>query len=77
MVDTLEGMARWRLPEERVRLNVRQTDAALRWLVEQGLIVQMLPAGLRSSVFRLNPSRLRDAKRFLAAKEQKRPQGGF
>src|SRR5262249_56056921 len=29
VADTLEGIARWRLLEERVRLSVRQTQAAL------------------------------------------------
>lgn len=67
--DTLQGIARWRLLEERVRLSVRQTKAALQWLVEQGFIVELRPMGLRDSVFRLNPKRLKDAKQFLAAEK--------
>lgn len=66
MADTLEGIARWRLLEERVRLSVRQTEAALKWLVEQDFIEELRPMGLRSSLFRLNPKRLKDAKQFLA-----------
>jgi hypothetical protein len=50
-------------------LSVRQTKAALQWLVEQGFIVELRPMGLRDSVFRLNPKRLKDAKQFLAAEK--------
>ena len=71
MADTLEGIARWRLLQERVRLSVRQTEAALGWLVEKGFIVEARPVGLRSPVFCLNPERLRDAKRFLGGTEHK------
>lgn len=66
MADTLEGIARWRLLQERVRLSMRQTEAALGWLVEEGFIEEAIPAGSRCSVFRLNRGRLSDAKRFLA-----------
>lgn len=71
MADTLEGIARWRLLQERVRLSMRQTEAALAWLVEEGFIEEALPAGSRSSVFRLNPGRLSDAKRFLDGGDSK------
>jgi hypothetical protein len=74
MADTLEGIARWRLLEERVRLSVRQTEAALKWLVEEGFIEELRPAGLRGPVFRLNPKRLKDARQFLAGGERKKPQ---
>lgn len=70
--DTLQGIARWRLLEERLTLSVRQTEAALKWLVEQGLIVELRRIGLRGSVFRLNPKRLKDAKQFLAAAEKRK-----
>ena len=69
--DTLEGIARWRLLQERVRYSVRQTEAALRWLVEKGFLEDVFPAASRSSIFRLNPNRLGDAKRFLAGAEKK------
>ena len=72
MADTLEGIARWRLLEERVSLSVRQTEAALKWLVEQGFIEELRPVGLRSSIFRLNPQRLKDTRQFLAGAEQER-----
>jgi hypothetical protein len=72
MADTLEGIARWRLLEERVKLSVRQTDAALKWLVEQGFVEELRPTGLRSSVFRLNPQRLKEAKQFLTRGKKRR-----
>lgn len=71
MADTLEGIARWRLLEEQVRLSVRQTEAALKWLVEEGFIEELFLMGLRGSIFRLNPKRLKDAKQFLASAEKK------
>ena len=74
MADTLEGIARWRLLRERVRISVRETEAALRWLVEHGFIEELCPMGLRDSIFRLNPKRLKDAKQFLASAEKKKLQ---
>jgi hypothetical protein len=71
MVDTLEGIASWRLLEEQVSLSMRQTEAALKWLVEQGFLEELGPMGLRSSIFRLNPQKVKDAKRFLAAPRKK------
>jgi len=64
--DTFEGIARWRLLQERVWHSVRQTEVALRWLVEEGFIEELSSSGSGSPVFQLNPYRLRDAKRFLA-----------
>src|SRR5215467_11784011 len=65
MADTLEGIARWRLLQERVQLSVRQTEAALGWLLEQGFIEEVFPESVGNSVFRLNRGRLSEAKRFL------------
>ncbi len=71
-MDTLQGIAHWRLLEERLRVSVLQTEAALTWLIEQGFIVELRPVGLRDSLFRLNPKRLKDARQFLAAVEKKK-----
>jgi hypothetical protein len=65
--DTLEGVARWRLLEEQVRRNFQQTEAALAWLVTQGLLEEVETAGSR--IFRLNAAALTDAVRFLADSE--------
>jgi hypothetical protein len=50
---------------------MRQTEAALERLVEEGFIEEELSAASRSSVSRLNPVRLKDAKRFLDAADSK------
>lgn len=64
--DTLEGVARWRLLEERVQKSLPQTEAAVGWLVEQEYLEEVFPAGAKASIFRLNPKRHDDAVRFLA-----------
>ena len=63
--DTLEGIARWRLLEEQLQYSLRQTDAAILWLVEQGYLEVVQPV---SSVrlYRLDPLRQKDALHFLS-----------
>jgi len=63
--DTLEGIARWRLLEEQLQNSLRQTDAAITWLVEQGYLEVVQPV---SSVrlYRLDPLRQKDALHFLS-----------
>jgi hypothetical protein len=64
--DTLEGIARWRLLEERVQKSLLQTEAAIDWLVEQGYLEEVMATGSKETIFRLNPERRSDAVRFLA-----------
>lgn len=64
--DTLEGIARWRLLEERVQKSLLQTEAAIDWLVGQRYLEEVTVAGSKETIFRLNPERLSDAVRFLA-----------
>lgn len=71
-VDTLEGVARWRLLEEQVSRSVRQTEAALDWLVEQGFLEEVSPSPTKVSLFRLNSQRHDEALSFLAGQEQKK-----
>lgn len=63
--DTLEGVARWRLLEERVQKSLRQTEVAIDWLVEQGYLEEARPAGAREPIFKLNSARHTDAVRLL------------
>jgi len=70
--DTLEGIARWRLLQQEVRRNVQQTEQALGWLVQQGLIEELRPSGYQTTVFRLNPARQEEAARFLAKQQKKK-----
>jgi hypothetical protein len=64
--DTLEGIARWRLLEERVQKSLLQTEAAIDWLVGQRYLEEVTVAGSKETIFRLNPKRLSDAVRLLA-----------
>jgi hypothetical protein len=70
--DTLEGIARWRLLEEQVNRSVRQTEAALDWLVEQGFLEEVETPGAQASLFRLSPGKLEEAKAFLAGSDEKK-----
>lgn len=63
--DTLEGIARWRLLQERVEKSVRETKAAVGWLVREGYLDEIFPPGANVPVFRLNPERRGDAVRFI------------
>jgi hypothetical protein len=58
--DSLEGIARWRLLEERVHRTITETQAALEWLVEQGYLVRIDHASAEP-VFRLNEEKPADA----------------
>src|SRR5262249_30559391 len=60
-VDTLEGIARWRLPEERVYESFRQTEAAIDWLVKEGCLEEILLSGSNAPVFRMKVDRKNDA----------------
>jgi hypothetical protein len=64
-VDSLEGVARWRLLDETIHLQVNAARDALEWLVERGVLRQMTRPGLQT-VFSLNPDRVDDAQRLLA-----------
>jgi hypothetical protein len=64
--DTLEGIARWRLLEERVQKSLLQTEAAIDWLVGEKYLEEVTVAGSKEAIFRLNPERRSDAVRLLA-----------
>jgi hypothetical protein len=70
--DSLTELARWRLMEERVRLSVESTQAALEWLVAEGYLQQEARVGTES-LFRLNPARQQDAESLLKDERQSRP----
>lgn len=64
-VDTLEGIARWRLLDDFVRRRVAETEEALQWLVEHGYLERgdALPAG--TPVYRLSTRGAGEAARVL------------
>lgn len=62
--DSLMELARWRLMQERIRITVEETQAALNWLVAEGYLEQEPRVGTES-LFHLNPERIRDAESLL------------
>jgi Fe2+ or Zn2+ uptake regulation protein len=62
--DSLEGIARWRLFEQRARDVVAETGTALQQLVEEGFLEKVSVAG-GQTLYRLDPEK-RDAARRLA-----------
>ena len=73
--DTLEGVARWRLLDQRIYSTVEQVTRALALLVSRGLVVKE-PVGRSGTIFRLNKKALPKIKSFLEEKPRsgaKRP----
>jgi hypothetical protein len=62
--DSLEGVVRWRVMDEFVRMNVDETHAALGWLVAEGYLTKVTSPG-SDAIFQLNPDHVADAERFL------------
>jgi len=63
--DTLEGVARWRLQAEAIERTVAETDAALRWLVQQGFLCEHRKPG-SAPIFALDNSRKSEAEGLLS-----------
>jgi len=62
--DTIEGVARWRLLDERIERNIAQVAQAIEWLVSRGFLVREFTSP-STSIFRLNQQQCRAASRFL------------
>lgn len=62
--DTVEGVARWRLLDERIRSNVESVVQAMAWLVSEGLLVSDARR-FGPAVFRLNTEEIEKAQAFL------------
>ena len=60
--DSAEGVARWRVMDEKVRHSVRETFTALKWLVAKGYLQE---SSSRSSgtIFRLHADRSDEARK--------------
>ncbi len=54
--DTLEGITRWRLLDERIERSLESVSRAMAWLVAEGLLVKESTA-LSGTIFRLNPEK--------------------
>jgi hypothetical protein len=77
-VDSLEGIARWRLLEEQIHQTVLMTEKALRWLVEMELLVAEHSASA-GTLYHLNELRRHEAEKFvtpLSAPTRSQPRRG-
>jgi hypothetical protein len=68
-VDTLEGIARWRLLDELARRTVDETAWAVKSLVAQGFLVESLPSA-SPPVYRLNETKIVEAKKFVGLRRK-------
>jgi hypothetical protein len=76
LVESTEGLARWRLLEQYVEETTRETEKALAWLVERGFLREVTPGSSTRRMFMLNMDRLDEAQTFLtAAKEEPHGRG--
>jgi hypothetical protein len=62
--DSAEGVARWRVRDERVRHSVRETFVALKWLVAKGYLEET-SSRAAGSIFQLNANRAGEARRLI------------
>lgn len=63
-VESLTGIARWRLMQEQIRRSIEETQLALAWLVAEGYVQEETRLGTEK-LFQLNPARKKDAELFL------------
>jgi hypothetical protein len=71
--DSVKGVARWRLLEERVHRQIEDTDEALGWLVSNGFLLRVSPT-FTEAVYQLNQQNRPEAERFLCKSQKKRVQ---
>lgn len=68
-VDSLEGIARFRLEQHAVLVTVEQVEEALGWLVVQGYLEQHTSLGASAPYYKLNESKVSDAQRVVGTTE--------
>lgn len=73
-VDSLEGVARWRLLEEQIDRTVRKTESALEWLLAEGYLVDVRRPGTER-LYQLNLKRRSKAIEFLGAGAKRQGRG--
>jgi hypothetical protein len=66
-VDSLEGVARWRLLEEQIDRTVRKTETALQWLLAEGYLQEVRRPGTEK-LYQLNLKRRSKAIEFLGSR---------
>jgi hypothetical protein len=72
VADNAEGVARWRMMDERVRQSVRETFVAIKWLVANGYLEES-SSPATGEIFYLNSDHAEEARNFVAADPPPRP----
>lgn len=70
--DTVEGIARWRLLQQRVFAAVEEAQEAIEWLVMQHYLLRC-PAPGTAPLYGINPDKRRQAEEFLKGRDGERP----
>lgn len=68
-VDTVEGIAEWWITRERIEQGVRETVAALEFLVSRDLVIEDRASENRPR-YRLNPSRLDELRALMSDRQR-------
>lgn len=63
-VDTLEGVTRWRLLEQRIHIQLLETSDALDWLVQHGFLLKV-DSPWTEPCYRLNAANRTEAEEFI------------
>ena len=71
LVETTEGLARWRLAEQLLETTMRETQQALEWLVSRGFLRQISGRQGRT-VFMMNPDRRDEAQHWIGRGSEER-----
>lgn len=66
--DTLEGVARWRLMEQRILVTVEETQEAIEWLVAQQFI-KRIPTPGKTPLYGINRDNQQEAEHFLRGRQ--------
>ncbi len=69
--DSLEGITRWRLLQERIDYSFEQTRKALQWLVSQGYVLEET-SPVSGPIFRLNPAKWEEIQALLNKQQELR-----
>src|SRR5262252_6632521 len=62
--DDLEGVTRWRLPDQKIYETLQTTEQALEWLVREGFLVKNSKPW-HGDIYSLNAQKLGDATSFI------------
>ena len=69
--DDLEGVTRWRLPDQKIYETMQTTEEALEWLVREGFLVKESKPW-HGDIYRLNVQKQGEANTFISGAEPQR-----